>query len=138
MLVRVGSYVCFVKARFAWRDGKEEDVVEVFMSRKAVRRVRLATWLDNSNQIGFLHKRNTGNETRNQTESCSADECGLFHPCYIMSRMRKIVRLSRAKCEASCETIACQVENGWAHVQIFTQVLVHNMASITDAPTKLF
>ncbi len=29
-LVRVGSYVCFVKARFAWRDGKEEDVVEVF------------------------------------------------------------------------------------------------------------
>ena len=29
-LVRVGSYVCFAKARFAWRDGKEEDVVEVF------------------------------------------------------------------------------------------------------------
>ena len=29
-LVRVGSYVCFGKARFAWRDGKEEDVVEVF------------------------------------------------------------------------------------------------------------
>jgi hypothetical protein len=29
-LVRVGSYVCFGKARFAWRDGTEEDVVEVF------------------------------------------------------------------------------------------------------------
>jgi hypothetical protein len=29
-LVRVGSYVCFGKARFAWRDGKEEHVVEVF------------------------------------------------------------------------------------------------------------
>jgi hypothetical protein len=29
-LVRVGSYVCFGKARFAWRDGKEENVVEVF------------------------------------------------------------------------------------------------------------
>jgi hypothetical protein len=26
----VGSYVCFSKARFAWRDGKEENVVEVF------------------------------------------------------------------------------------------------------------
>ena len=29
-LVRMGSYVCFGKARFAWRDGKEENVVEVF------------------------------------------------------------------------------------------------------------
>jgi len=29
-LARVGSYVCFGKARFAWRDGKEEDIVEVF------------------------------------------------------------------------------------------------------------
>jgi len=29
-LVRVGSYVCFGKARFAWRDEKEENVVEVF------------------------------------------------------------------------------------------------------------
>jgi hypothetical protein len=29
-LVRVGGYVCFGKARFAWRDGTEEDVVEVF------------------------------------------------------------------------------------------------------------
>jgi hypothetical protein len=29
-LVCVGSYVCFGKARFAWCDGKEEDVVEVF------------------------------------------------------------------------------------------------------------
>jgi hypothetical protein len=29
-LVRVGSYVCFGKARFAWRDGKEENVVKVF------------------------------------------------------------------------------------------------------------
>ena len=29
-LIHVGSYLCFVKARFAWRDGKEEDVVEVF------------------------------------------------------------------------------------------------------------
>ena len=29
-LVRGGSYVCFDKARFAWRDGKEENVVEVF------------------------------------------------------------------------------------------------------------
>ena len=29
-LVCVGSYLCFVKARFAWRDGKEEDVVEIF------------------------------------------------------------------------------------------------------------
>ncbi len=30
MLVRVGSYVCFGKERFAWCDGKEENVVEVF------------------------------------------------------------------------------------------------------------
>ena len=29
-LVHVGSYVCFGKARFAWRNGKKEDVVEVF------------------------------------------------------------------------------------------------------------
>jgi len=29
-LVRVGSYVCFGKERFAWCDGKEENVVEVF------------------------------------------------------------------------------------------------------------
>jgi hypothetical protein len=29
-LVRMGSYVCFGKARFAWRDGKEENIVEVF------------------------------------------------------------------------------------------------------------
>ena len=29
-VVRVGGYVCFGKARFAWRDGTEEDVVEVF------------------------------------------------------------------------------------------------------------
>ena len=29
-LVRVGSYVCFGKERFAWRDRKEENVVEVF------------------------------------------------------------------------------------------------------------
>ena len=29
-LVHVGSYVCFGKARFAWHDGKKEDVVEVF------------------------------------------------------------------------------------------------------------
>ncbi len=33
-LVRVGSYVCFGKARFAWHDGKEEDVVEVFHVRE--------------------------------------------------------------------------------------------------------
>ena len=26
----MGSYDCFGKARFAWRDGKEEDIVEVF------------------------------------------------------------------------------------------------------------
>ena len=29
-LVRVGGYVCFGNTRFAWRDGMEEDVVEVF------------------------------------------------------------------------------------------------------------
>ena len=29
-LVRVGGYVCFGKARFAWRDGTEENIVEVF------------------------------------------------------------------------------------------------------------
>ena len=29
-LVQGGSYVCFGKARFAWRDGKEENVVEAF------------------------------------------------------------------------------------------------------------
>ena len=29
-LVQGGSYVCFGKARFAWCDGKEENVVEVF------------------------------------------------------------------------------------------------------------
>jgi len=29
-LVRMGGYVCFGKARFAWRDGTEENVVEVF------------------------------------------------------------------------------------------------------------
>ena len=28
-LVRVGSHVCFRKTRFAWRDGEEEDVLEV-------------------------------------------------------------------------------------------------------------
>ena len=29
-LVRMESYVCFVKARFTWHDGKEKDIVKVF------------------------------------------------------------------------------------------------------------
>ena len=29
-LVRVGTHVCFRKTRFAWRDGEEEDVIEVY------------------------------------------------------------------------------------------------------------
>ncbi len=37
----VGKFVCFCKNRFAWRDGKDEDVLEVFASRMVFRGVRL-------------------------------------------------------------------------------------------------
>ena len=37
VLVRVGSHVCFRKARFAWRDGKEEDVLEVYFLQGGLR-----------------------------------------------------------------------------------------------------
>ncbi len=40
--LRVGSFVCFCKTRFAWRDGKDEDVLEVFVIKNGVfRDVRL-------------------------------------------------------------------------------------------------
>ena len=37
MALREGRYVCFSKVRFAWRDGKEEDVLEVFLLDKGLR-----------------------------------------------------------------------------------------------------
>ena len=37
MALREGRYVCFSKVRFAWRDDKEEDVLEVFLLDKGLR-----------------------------------------------------------------------------------------------------
>lgn len=36
-LLRVGSHVCFRKTRFAWRDGEEEDVLEVYYLKDGLR-----------------------------------------------------------------------------------------------------
>jgi hypothetical protein len=43
-LLHVGSYVCFSKTGFVWRDGKEEDILKVYFLRTVCARARLDPW----------------------------------------------------------------------------------------------
>ena len=40
-LLRVGSHVCFRKTRFAWRNGKEEDVLEVYFLEEGLQKCKV-------------------------------------------------------------------------------------------------
>ena len=39
--LRVGSFVCFHKTRFAWHDRKDKDVLEVFVVKQGIQRCKV-------------------------------------------------------------------------------------------------
>ncbi len=41
-LLHVGSYVCFSKKRFAWSNGEEEDILEVYFLKDGVRTCKVS------------------------------------------------------------------------------------------------